>query len=57
MTDIVIVTGAASGIGLAVAEVVLARSENVGVLLIDQNAEGVREAAASLGTRATALAW
>ncbi|MDH3248670.1 MAG: SDR family oxidoreductase [Acidimicrobiia bacterium] len=56
MNDVVIVTGAASGIGRAVAEVVLARSATVGVLLIDQNADGVHEAAATLGDRATALA-
>ena len=54
MTDVVIVTGAASGIGRAVAEVVLARSETIGVILIDQNADGVYAVAASLGDRATA---
>jgi NAD(P)-dependent dehydrogenase (short-subunit alcohol dehydrogenase family) len=53
VTDIVIVTGAASGIGHAVAEMVLARSEEVEVRLIDQNGDGVRDVAAALGDRAT----
>ncbi|HVR32242.1 MAG TPA: SDR family NAD(P)-dependent oxidoreductase [Acidimicrobiia bacterium] len=54
MTDVVIVTGAASGIGRSVVEMVLFRRPQVRVGLLDCNGDALAMTAATIGERAAA---
>lgn len=54
MSDVVIVTGAASGIGPSVARIVLERQPATRVVLVDRAAEMLAATTADIGVRATA---
>lgn len=54
MTDVVIITGAASGIGPSIARVVLDRQPGTRVALLDRDAETLAKTTAEIGDRATA---
>lgn len=54
MTDVVVITGAASGIGPSVARVVLDRRPTTRVVLVDRAAEMLAETTVALGERASA---
>jgi NAD(P)-dependent dehydrogenase (short-subunit alcohol dehydrogenase family) len=54
MTDVVIITGAASGIGPSVARVVLGRQPTTRVVLVDRAAEMLERTTAEIGERAAA---
>lgn len=54
MTDVVIITGAASGIGPSVARVVLERRSGARVVLVDRDAETLQRTSAEIGDRASA---
>lgn len=54
MTDVVIITGAASGIGPSVARVVLERQSTTRVVLVDRDGETLQRTSAEIGDRASA---
>jgi NAD(P)-dependent dehydrogenase (short-subunit alcohol dehydrogenase family) len=54
VTDVLVVTGAASGIGYGVARMLLERRPAARVAMFDRDAERVQEMAAGLGERASA---
>ena len=56
MTDVVMITGGGSGIGRAVAAVVIARTEDTRVALIDRDVHALEAASTALGERATSHA-
>ena len=54
MTDVVVITGAASGIGPSVARVVLARRSGARAVLVDRDADTLQRTSAEIGDRASA---
>ncbi|MEX1004980.1 MAG: SDR family NAD(P)-dependent oxidoreductase [Acidimicrobiia bacterium] len=54
MTDVVIITGAASGIGPSVARVVLERQSGTRVVLVDRDVDTLQHTSAGIGDRAAA---